>query len=386
MASLIHGHANPIILSAVIEQLYHGTAYTMGCLSEVEFAKHLCERIPSIDKIRFVNSGTEAVMGMLKVSRAFTGRSKIAKAEGTYHGTYDFAEVSQNANPSNWGDIDSPNSVPVAHGTPQGVLDDVVIFPFNDIKRTLAILDKHKDTLACVLIDPIPHRVGLIPATVEYIQAIYDWTRKNGALLCFDEVITFRVGYSGAQENYHIMPDLTSLGKIIGGGFPIGAFGGRAEIMDVMNPGGDKFLFPHSGTFSANPISTTAGLVAMELFDSDTVNNLNALVKIARNKVEEAIKDAGVPVCITGAGSMFRVHLRPTPPTTFREAYQDAETLKLVRQIIDHLYYEEEILVINTFTCVFSTSVTRTEVEIIADAFYRTFKKFKNQIIQLQKK
>ena len=200
MASLIHGHAHPSIVRAVTEQLHKGSAYTMGTEAEVTFAELLTDRSPGFEKIRFVNSGTEAVMAMIKASRAFTGKPKIAKAEGSYHGTYDYAEMSQTANPSNWGDIDSPNSVPLVAGTPHGVRSDVVIFPFNDIERTLAILDRNADQIACVLIDPVPHRVGLFPASNEFVEALHKWTRKNNALLVFDEVITYRVqlfGYTG---------------------------------------------------------------------------------------------------------------------------------------------------------------------------------------------
>ncbi len=156
MASLIHGHAFPPIVAAVTEQLQKGSAFTMTTEVEVRFAQLLCERVPSFEKILFVNSGTEAVMSCIKASRAFTGRRKIAKAEGAYHGTYDFAEVSQTANPTNWGDADRPDSVPVATGTPGGVLDDVLIIPFNNSERALAILNESAEDIACVLIDPMP--------------------------------------------------------------------------------------------------------------------------------------------------------------------------------------------------------------------------------------
>ena len=177
-------------------------------------------------------------------------------------------------------------------------LNDVVIFPFNDIERTIAILDKQADQIACVLIDPVPHRVGLMPATDEFIEAIYNWTRKNGALLVFDEVVTFRVNYGGAQEKYSVSPDITALGKIIGGGFPVGAIAGRADVMKVLDPRESNLKFPHSGTFSANPITMTAGFVAMELFDKDAVLKLNALTNNAVKQIEEVIRIADVPVSI----------------------------------------------------------------------------------------
>ena len=245
---------------------------------------------------------------MIKASRAFTGRSKIAKAEGTYHGTYDFAEVSQTANPTNWGDINHPASVLLAHGTPKSVSRDVIIYPYNDMERTLSILDRHADEIACVIIDPVPHRVGLMRGTDEFIEAVYAWTRKNDALLVFDEVITFRVNYGGTQEDYKVKPDLTSLGKIIGGGFPVGAVAGRAEVMKVFDPHEKNLLLPHSGTFSANPITMTAGYKAMQYFDKKAVTKLNALTQKAVSQIREAIQLADVPVSVTGAGSMFRMH------------------------------------------------------------------------------
>lgn len=384
MASLIHGHANPEIVNAVTEQLHKGTAYTMATEVEVAFAQLLCDRVPGFEKIRFVNSGTEAVMTMIKASRAYTGRPKIAKAEGAYHGTYDFAEISQTANPSNWGDINKPNSVPLANGTPQGVLNDVIIFPFNDIERTISILNKHADQIACVLIDPVPHRVGLIRADTDFIEALYKWTRKNGALLVFDEVVTLRINYSGAQENYPVKPDLTALGKMIGGGFPVGALAGRSDIMKVLDPSESKLLFPHSGTFSANPITMTAGRVAMELFDEDAVLKLNALTQKAITQIREAIKIADVPVSITGAGSMFRIHLTDTPPTTYREAFQTKETTTLIRKLLDYFFINERIMMVNTCTCMFSTALTQNEVDILSEAMLNGFNFIKLELENIQ--
>jgi len=380
MASLIHGHANPQIVNAVTEQLHKGTAYTMATEVEVAFAQLLCDRVPGFDKIRFVNSGTEAVMTMIKASRAYTGKPKIAKAEGAYHGTYDFAEISQTANPSNWGDIDKPNSVPLANGTPQGVLNDVIIFPFNDIERTISILDQHAEDIACVLIDPVPHRVGLIKANTDFIEALHKWTRKNGALLVFDEVITLRINYSGAQENYSVKPDLTALGKMIGGGFPVGALAGRSDVMKVLDPSERKLLFPHSGTFSANPITMTAGRVAMELFDEDAVLKLNALTQKAIDQIREAIKIADVPISITGAGSMFRIHLTATPPTTYREAFQTKENTTLLKKLLTYFFINEKIMMINTCTCMFSTALTQKEVDILAEAMLNGFKYIKPEL------
>ncbi|MFV1969840.1 MAG: aspartate aminotransferase family protein, partial [Acidimicrobiia bacterium] len=321
MASLIHGHAHPAIVEAVTEQLGRGTAFTLATEIEIRFAEHLVGRSDGFDKLRFVNSGTEAVMGMLKAARAFTGRHKIAKVEGSYHGLYDYAEISQTADPSNWGAAASPVAVPVAFGTPPAVLTDVVVIPFNDPERAIAILDRHRGSLAGVLLDPLPHRVGVIPASLEFVEALAEWTHDDGSLLLFDEVITFRSEYGGAQEWYDVGPDLTAMGKMIGGGFPVGAIAGRADVMDVMNPLAETLLFPHSGTFSANPVTMTAGLVAMEMYDRDAVDRVNRLARRAREGIEAAIKESGASACVTGGGSMFRVHMKDTPPTNYREAF-----------------------------------------------------------------
>jgi glutamate-1-semialdehyde 2,1-aminomutase len=383
MASLIHGHSHPRIIEAVTRQMLKGTAFTMGSEAEVAFAELLANRSPRFEKIRFMNSGTEAVMTMIKASRAYTGKAKIAKAEGAYHGTYDYAEISQTAHPGNWGDINKPNTIPVVDGTPQGVMDDVVIYPFNDVERTISLLDRHADDIACVIIDPVPHRIGLFPAAEEFVEAVYNWTRKNNALMVFDEVVTFRVNFSGAQSDYKVKPDLTALGKIIGGGFAIGAVVGSNEIMQVLDPRQTFLRHPHSGTFSANPISTTAGRIAMEMFDNEAILRLNALALTARKQIEESIKLADVPVSLTGAGSMFRLHLLENAPTSYREAYQSKEVKETINALIDYLFLEEDIIMINTCSCMFATTLKQEEVDRLSDALLRGFRFIKPKLENL---
>ena len=376
MASLIHGHAHPAIVEAITQQARKGTAFTLATEVEIRYAEHLCNRSSGFEKMRFVNSGTEAVMSCLKAARAYTGRAKIAKMEGAYHGLYDYAEVSQTSKPTNWGDIDKPASVPVSHGTPASALNDVVVLPFNDIERALAILNKHADELACVLIDLMPHRVGLQPASEEFIKALRKWTIENGALLVCDEVITFRSNYGGAQEWYKVRPDLTAMGKMIGGGFPVGALAGRGDVMDVMDPLAEKVLFPHSGTFSANPITMTAGLAAMELFDEHEVLRLNNLATYARTEITEAIRIADIPACVTGGGSMFRVHMKPEAPLDYRAAFVTPEESKLTSVLLDHLF-DNGIMMINTCSGTLSTVMTTTEIDVMTEAMLSGFRKLK---------
>lgn len=376
MASLIHGHAHPAVVEAVTAQLQKGTAFSMATEQELLYAEHLCQRTTSFENIRFVNSGTEAVMFCLKAARAYTGRSKIAKLEGAYHGLYDYAEVSQTANPANWGEAENPASVAVAHGTPDSVLSDVVVIPFNDVERAIAILDRHRDELACVLIDLMPHRVCLAPATVEFVKALHQWTQANGALLVYDEVITYRSSYGGTQEWYNVHPDLTAIGKLIGGGFPVGAFAGRKEVMDVVNPLLDRVPFPQSGTFSANPVTMVAGRVSMEMFDHVAVNRLNNLGERARLNIADAIRIADIPACVTGGGSMFRVHMKEKTPENYREAFVNAEQAQRTRILLDHLF-DNGFMLINSCSGALSTPMTEKEVDNLAEEMLNGFRKVK---------
>lgn len=379
MCSLIHGHAHPEVTEAVAAQLAKGTAFTIGTEVEVDFAEHIVSRSASFDKMRFVNSGTEAVMSCIKASRAYTGRSKIAKAEGAYHGLYDYAEVSQTSKPENWGDENKPSSVPVAYGTPKAALDDVIIIPFNDPERALKILEDNADDIACVLLDVMPHRIGLIPANDAFTRAIFKWTRKNDSLLVFDEVITFRSNYGGAQEWYEgVTPDLTAMGKMIGGGFPVGALAGRADVMDTMDPHASKVLFPHSGTFSANPITMTAGFKSMQMFDRDAVLKLNKLTDYARLSLREAIKLADVPACVTGEGSMFRIHMKEKAPVSYRDGYVSPKESELIKTLLGHLF-DDGIMMINTCTGVLSTVMAEKEIDRLSEAVLSGLKKMKNQ-------
>jgi glutamate-1-semialdehyde 2,1-aminomutase len=321
-------------------------------------------------------------MCCLKAARAFTGRPKIAKVEGCYHGIYDFAEVSQTAKPGNWGDPENPVSVPVAHGTPSSVLDDVVVIPFNDPERAVTILDRHADELACVLVDPLPHRVCLHPASQVFVEALRRWTLENDALLAFDEVITYRCEYGGAQEWYDVQPDLTAMGKVIGGGFPVGAIAGRGAVMNVLDPFAEKVLFPHSGTFSANPITMTGGLTAMRLYDRETIARVNSLADRARQEITAAIKAADVPACVTGAGSIFRIHMKPEPPRDHRSSFLNPDESRLLKALLDY-FFAHGIMLINTCSGTISTPMTGREIDALAEVAQGGFQRVKEMRMEL---
>lgn len=377
MASLIHGHAHPAITEAVTEQLGRGTAFTMATEAEIEYARHLCGRSPSFDKVRFMNSGTEAIMAALKAARAFTGRPKIAKVEGAYHGAYDYAEVSQAPTPGTWGERSNPVSVPLAVGTPEPILNDVIILPFNDPEAATAVLDQHRGEIACIILDPMPHRVGLVPADAAFVQTMHKWAGDNGALLVFDEVITFRTEVGGMQARHDVAPDLTAMGKFVGGGFPVGILAGRDEVMEVFVRGDSGLRLPHSGTFSANPVTMTAGLVAMELFDAEAVLRLNRMADQARRKIEEAIAVAGVPASVTGTGSLFRIHMKAEAPQDYRSAFPTVEEAECLTRFVDALY-DNGIMMVHTAMGVLSTVMGDAEIDRLAEAVLSSLRQIKD--------
>ena len=307
--SLIHGHAHPRIVAAVTEQIRSGSCFSAPTETEIELAEILVDRLEAVDQVRFANSGTEAVMMAIKAARGFTNRPRIAKCEGAYHGSYDFAEVSQGVSPQDWGAADAPASVPPSRGTPQGVLDDVIVVPYNDVEAAERLLTPHAKELAAVLIDPMSNQCGMAPATPGYLKFIRDFTRQHGIVLIFDEVISFRLGYNGAQGEFECQPDLTALGKVIGCGFPVGGIGGRAEVMAVFDPSKGKPIVPHAGTFNANPVTMTAGRVALEMLTPEAFTRINGLGDRARTGLEKALKDLGVRGAVTGRGSLFRLFL-----------------------------------------------------------------------------
>ena len=302
--SMIHGHAHPEIIEAAMQQAKRGTGYSFGSEAELALAELLCGRSPNFDKIRFMNSGTEAVMKAIKAARAYTGRPKIAKCENSYHGSYDFAEVSLGVDPTDLlaGD---PVSQPYSLGTPQGVLDDVVVIPFNEPEIARRILDEYADDLAGVLIDPIGQALARIPPSDEFIAMIEQFCRDNDALFIADEVIAFRAGYSGLQGERNFKPHLTTLGKIVGGGFPVGAVVGNADVMSVFEANETKAKLPHGGTYNANPVTMAAGRKAMEMLTPDAFKKLNQLGGAFRKGVQEVFELTGTEGGVQGQYSIF---------------------------------------------------------------------------------
>jgi len=328
--SLVHGHAHPAIAAAVARQAARGTAFAAAHDGQVRLARLLCERVSSVERVRFCNSGTEAVMLAVRLARAFTGRPLVAKVEGGYHGSWDGVEVSVEPPLDLAGPVERPAVVPESEGLLPGTTDSVVVLPFGDLAATTAILDPLAEHLAAVIVEPVAGVAGMIPTERGYLQGLRVLTQRLGALLVLDEVITLRLAPGGAQALYGVSPDLTTMGKIIGGGLPVGAVGGREEVMALTDPGRPGFL-PHSGTFNGNVATTAAGVAALELLTAAECERLNGLGDRFREAICALGAELDLPVTATGLGSLLTVHLLEDPPRNYREARRaDPEGMRLL--------------------------------------------------------
>ncbi len=317
-SSLIHGHNHPRIVEAIVRQASRLLSISLPTEEEVRLAEIVTSRLPGVEQLRFGNSGTEGINMAIRAARAFTGRAKIAKVEGAYHGSGDTAAVSVGSTPTNWGDPDEPASV-APKGVAPGTAQDVVVIPMNEVEATRKILRKHAGELAGVLIDPLVKNLGYAPASREFVEMLREETRACGALLIFDEVYSLRLGYHGAQGALGITPDLTAMGKIIGGGLPVGAVGGRRDIMTELFDPRAGAQVSHGGTFNANPMTMAAGLVAMEMFDEAAFDRLSVLGERLRNGLREALRITQSPGMVGGATSMVAFFHADVKIRTFRD-------------------------------------------------------------------
>jgi glutamate-1-semialdehyde 2,1-aminomutase len=315
--SLIHGHNHPPTVEAVRKQMELGSAYASPFEKQTELAEILVNRFPSIDLIRFCNSGTEATMHILRIARAYTGKTRIIKTEGGYHGSSDIFEASVDPDISKAGTLDAMKVIPDSRGVSPNSLEDVIVVPFNDIERTkIAIEENHQD-VACMIIEPVMGSAGQITPTVEYLKALREMTREYGVLLVFDEVVTGRLSMGGAQKHYGVTPDLTALGKIIGGGTAIGAFGGRRDIMEIYDP--RKKMMYHSGTFNGNALAMAAGIATLNCYTQKEVDYVNELGDYFKRGVMDAYDDLGLDMQVTGAGSIRNILFTAEKVTNYRD-------------------------------------------------------------------
>jgi glutamate-1-semialdehyde 2,1-aminomutase len=309
---LILGHAHPEVVAAVKEAVERGTTYGAPTELEVALAEKIQQAFPSMEMLRLVNSGTEATMSAIRAARGYTGRKKIVKFEGCYHGHADYLLVKAGSGAATFG-------IPDSAGVPEGTAQDTIVLPYNDIEAFNKTMDAMGEEIAAVIVEPIAGNMGVVLPKPEFLAALRQQTEKHGVVLIFDEVITgFRVAYGGAQSLYGIKPDLTCLGKIVGGGFPLAAYGGRKEIMQTVAPLGPVY---QAGTLSGNPVAVTAGLKTLEILERDNpYPELERRTKQLTQFISEAAKEAGVPVQINQIASMFTVFFTDQPVVDYASA------------------------------------------------------------------
>ena len=294
---MIMGHSHPEIVNAIKNQAELGTSYGAPTSLESDVASLIIKNVPSIEKIRMVNSGTEATMSAIRLARGFTNRNKIIKFDGCYHGHVDSLLIKAGSGVSTFGLPDSP-------GIPEDLAKHTITCPYNDIEAFIQIFNSVKDDLATVIVEPIAGNMGFVPGTLEFLQTIRAYTESNDSLLIFDEVMSgFRVSLGGAQEIYNIKPDLTALGKVIGGGLPVGAFGGKKEIMNYLAPEGPVY---QAGTLSGNPLAMAAGATLLNLLIAQNpYKELEEKAKVILNGMKEIMISSGIPFSTNQIGGMF---------------------------------------------------------------------------------
>ena len=308
MTTLILGHRHPEVIEALSEQLERGVSYPAPTPLVIEWGELMVERVPSVDKIRFVNSGTEATLNAIRAARAFSGKTLLAKCEGAYHGNHDAVQISVMPDVAAAGDEDSPESILMTKGMAPRSADEIVIMPYNDLENAERIIREHADELAAVIVEPINGQCGMIPADPDFLNGLRELTAELGIILIFDEVIAFRASRGGAQEYYGVTPDLTCFGKVIGGGLPVGAFGGREDIMSLWDPGAPGGpQVSHAGTFNGNPMTAAAGVATLRELTVDVYDDLAEKGEYLRGRLRDVISEMEAPMGVTGATSLFAI-------------------------------------------------------------------------------
>jgi len=327
---LVLGHSHEKIIDVVSKTLGQGTTYGAPTESEIELAKEVIRRVPSVDMIRFVNSGTEATMSAIRLARGYTSKNKIVKFEGSYHGAHDYCLVKSGSGAA---------TLPDSLGIPEDTTKNTLSVPFNDENAIVQLIEKEKDDIACIIMEVVMGNIGCIEPKKGFLEFLRKITEENNILLIFDEVITgFRLSQAGIEGYYNIKPDLVTYGKIIGGGFPMGALAGKKEIMQMIAPSGSVY---QAGTFNGNPISTNAGLLTLQLLDDKFYKDLNSKGEYLRKNIKDIIDDLSLNLNPVGLGSMFQIYFNPNEVLNYSDAKEsDSEKFFL---------YFKELLKNNVF-------------------------------------
>lgn len=319
---MILGHAHPVVLQAVHAALENGLSYGAPCVAEIEMAEEICQRMPSIEKVRMVSSGTEAAMSAIRLARGATGRNKIIKFQGCYHGHADSLLVKAGSGALTFG-------VSSSAGVPANLVAETLVARFNDLESVSALFERWGDDIAAIIVEPIPGNMNMVLPLPEFLPGLRELCDQYDSLLIFDEVITgFRVGPQGAQGLFHIRPDLTVLGKIIGGGMPVGAFGGRRDIMAQLAPEGPVY---QAGTLSGNPIAMAAGLATLRQLTPAHYTTLNQLTELLTDGIKERAAAAKVPLTTVHCGGLFGIFFTQEPVIHYYEQVMACHTEKFTR-------------------------------------------------------
>ncbi|PTG22745.1 glutamate-1-semialdehyde 2,1-aminomutase [Staphylococcus chromogenes] len=356
---LILGHRNPKVIDAIHSVVDRGTSFGASTLEENRLAQLVIDRVPSIEKVRMVSSGTEATLDTLRLARGFTGKNKIIKFEGNYHGHSDSLLIKAGSGVATLGLPDSP-------GVPEGTAKNTITVPYNDLEAVQYAFDQFGDDIAAVIVEPVAGNMGVVPPVEGFLQELRKITTDNQALLIFDEVMTgFRVGYHCAQGYFNVTPDLTCLGKVIGGGLPVGAFGGKKEIMDHIAPSGEIY---QAGTLSGNPLAMTSGYMTLSQLTPESYDYFNTLGDMLEEGLKATFKKYNVPIVINRAGSMIGFFLNEGPVTNFKQANQS--DLTMFSHMYRELAKEGIFLPPSQFEGMFlSTSHTKEDIQKTLDAF-----------------
>ena len=305
---MLVGHAHPAVTEAICKAAARGTSYGAPCEDEVRLAEEVCSALPSVEMVRMVNSGTEATMSALRLARGVTGRDKMIKFIGGYHGHGDAFLASAGSGVATF-------SIPGTPGVPAATVADTLLAPYNDLGAVKALFEAWPDQIAALFVEPVAGNMGLILPQPGFLRGLRELCSKYGALLVFDEVITgFRLSYGGAQGRFDIMPDLTTFGKIIGGGLPVGAYGGRADLMRHIAPEGEVY---QAGTLSGNPLAMAAGLATLNILKHADYDALEGRVHAFVEELQEILREKGVPVQIPHIASLFTVYFTEAPLMDF---------------------------------------------------------------------
>ncbi|MDI6890157.1 MAG: glutamate-1-semialdehyde 2,1-aminomutase [Thermodesulfovibrionales bacterium] len=362
---LILGHSHPKVVGALKKAIERGTSYGAPTSLEIELAELILEAYPSMEKVRMVNSGTEATMSAIRVARGFTGRDKVIKFEGCYHGHADGLLVKAGSGATTFGVPDSP-------GVPKSYARNTITLPFNDGTALKKVITTERKNIACVIIEPVVGNIGCVLPRPSFLETLRELTEKHGIVLIFDEVMTgFRVAYGGAQAYYGIKPDMTCLGKVIGGGLPVGAYGGKKEIMSMVSPEGPVY---QAGTLSGNPLAMTAGIETLKIISREgTYEKLEQLAGLLEKGLTEAAKRAGVKIKCYRAGTMFCTYFTEADVVDYKTA-KTSDTSRFSKFFSGMLKRGINIAPSQFEANFLSLAHTRRDVEKTIKAAYEAFK------------